>query len=246
MGFLKDLHERLGGGNPAACLGLHVCAACFEDQALKDFIEGGASAHSCDFCEAESEEPIAVPLVTLLEHINDSLASEYGVAENSLPYESAEGGYQGQTWTTDEVLESELGTLPNDHHGRLLRTLCDGLGDRAWCRRHPHSLSRDERLRFSWDEFCDLVKYRRHYFFLAEEREDNELLTPLALLEELSRWCGEFGLVQTLPAGTAFCRAQYQEPGETLLTAAALGPPPQDRAVMSNRMSPPQVLSCFM
>jgi hypothetical protein len=61
MGFLKDLHERPGDGNPAACLGLHVCAACFEDQALKDVIEGGASANSC--VNVGNDEPRRGPAV---------------------------------------------------------------------------------------------------------------------------------------------------------------------------------------
>ena len=47
MGYWKDIIERLGGGNPAAYETDYVCAECFENQALKDFIESEVQAQSC-------------------------------------------------------------------------------------------------------------------------------------------------------------------------------------------------------
>lgn len=247
MGYWKDVIEHLSGGNPAAYEDDHVCAQCFDDQGLKDFIEGEVQAKTCTFCDAESDEPIAAPIVEVLLYIKECLDREYDVAENKLPCESAEGGYIGETWTTQEPLESHL-ELPNDEDGTLMKALCDGLGDRAWCRRHPFSLTSDERLRFSWDEFCNLVKHRRHYFFLREEREDDELYSPLALLRELATWCERFDLVKTITAESLgpLYRARFQKPGEVLSTAADLGPPPDEKATMSHRMSPPGIVMFYV
>lgn len=115
MGYWKDIHERLGGGNPEAHEDEFVCAACITDKGVQGFIEGEAHAKVCTFCGAESDDPIAAPLVQLLLYMNGCLYREYDVAENKLPYESAEGGYLGQIWTTEEVLEDHLGgKLPND------------------------------------------------------------------------------------------------------------------------------------
>ena len=220
----------------------YICAACVDDVGLCDFIENEVHARACTFCGAESADPIAAPLVEVLLYINECMGREYDVAENKLPYESAEGGYIGQVWTTMELLESHLGeALPNDDDGILMETLCDGLGDRAWCQKHSFSLTDDEKLNFSWDEFCELIKHRRRYFFLREELTQQELYGPLALLNELERWCERFGLVKTLPANRPFYRARLQRPGENLETAAELGPPPQDKATMANRMSPPGI-----
>jgi hypothetical protein len=247
MGYWKDIRERLGGGNPEAHENEYVCAACVEDAGLKGFIEGEACARCCTFCGAESPDPIAAPLVELLLYVNECLGREYDVAENKLPYESAEGGYIGDVRTTRELLEEQLSLdLPNDHDGRLMDALCDGLGDRVWCRQHPYSLADDEKLSFSWDEFSDLVKHRRRYFFVREHRADHELYSPPALLSELANWCDRFGLVRTLPADHSLFRARFQKPGEPLTSPSDLGPPPQDRATMANRMSPPGIVMLYV
>ena len=249
MGFWKDVIERLGGGNPEAHEDDYVCAGCFEDLGLKGFIEGEAQANTCMFCDTESDEPIAAPLVEVLLYITECLDREYDVAENKLPYESAEGGYIGEVWTTQEPLEHQAGLeLPNDEDGTLLDALCDGLGERAWCEKHPFSLKDDERLRFSWDEFCDLVKHRRHYFFLREEREheDDELFSPLALLRELAIWSERFHLVKPVPVGSPLYRVRFQKPGTVLSTAQDLGPPREEKARISSRMSPPGIVMFYV
>lgn len=247
MGYWKDIQERLGGGNPEAHEDENVCAACITDEGLQGFIEGEARAKTCSFCGAESDDPIAAPLVELLLYMSECLGREYDVAENKLPYESAEGGYIGQVWTTEELLDSLLcDDLPNDDDGELMEALCDGLGDRAWCRKHPFSLTDDEKLNFSWDEFCELIKHRCRYFFLNEVRDNQEVYGPLAPLNELAGWCERFELIRPLSSDRPLYRARLQKPGEVLTSAAELGPPPQDKAVMANRMSPPGIVMFYV
>jgi hypothetical protein len=134
------------------------------------------------------------------------------------------------------VARRPFGTIiepPNDEKQALMEALCDGLGDRTWCRQKPFSLTDDERLNFSWDEFCDLVKYHRRYFFLGGVREDSELHSPLALLKELATWCERYDLIKPLPANSHLYRARFEEPHEVWSTAADLGPPPQEKAIQS-------------
>lgn len=238
------MREQLGGGNPEAYEGACVCAGCFADEGLKGCIEGAARAKTCRFCGAESDEPISAPLVEVLLHIKESLDREYDVAENKLPYDERQ--YVGKVWTTRELLDHLGIELPNDEDGSLMDALCDGLGERLWCDKHPFSLSDDQRLTFSWDEFCELVKHRRRYFFLREERDDDELYSPLALLKALAKWCEEFSLVKTLPAASRLWRARPQKAGEVFSSAADLGPPPQDKTTMSNRMSPSGIVMFYV
>lgn len=187
MGYWKDVWIQLGGGNAEAHKDEYVCAACFSDKGLQAFVEGVASEKVCSFCGAESKERTAAPLVPVLLYINKCLSGEYDAAENRLSYDRELGGYLGETWTTMDLLEEHLGHgLPNDDDGRLLEALWDGLGERVWCRTHPLSLTRDEKLRFSWDEFCELIKHRRRYFFLREEG-DGELFPPPSPAEGTGR-----------------------------------------------------------
>ena len=105
----------------------------------------------------------------VLEYIDECLRREYDMAEECLPYETAEGGYIGKTWTTYDLLLEEC--LPNDESDELLTALRDGLGDRVWCEKHPFSLTGAERLIFSWNAFCHLVKHHLRFFFLSEKRD---------------------------------------------------------------------------
>ncbi len=247
MSYWKDIHEHIGS-SPESHQDGYVCIFCVEDGGLRGFIESKAYAKTCTFCGAESTDPIAVSLSEILPYISECLSSEYDAAEEWLPYESAEGGYIGQVLTTRDLLEEHLGyDLPNDDDGVLMDALCDGLEEgRGWCQKDYFSVSDNDRRIFSWDEFCELIKYRRRYFFLHDKHDDRELYSPLEILNELARWCKESGLVKTLRAGQSLYRARFQKPGETLKTAAELGPPPQDKAIMTNRMSPPGIVMFYV
>ena len=246
MGYWKDVWVQLGGGNAEAHKDECVCAACFADEGLRGFVKGAANGNVCSFCGTESAEPIAAPLVPVLLYINECLLGEYDAAENQLSYDSESGSYLAETWTTIDLLEEHLGSaLKNDDDGRLMEALCDGLGERVWCRAHPLSLTRDEKLMFSWDEFCELIKHRRRYFFLREEG-DGELFSPLGLLKELEEWCRRFEVIVTLPAGHLLYRARHEKAGRSLQSATELGPPPADKATVANRMSPAGIVMFYV
>ena len=245
MGYWKDVRERLRGGSPEAHKDEYVCAACFADEGLRGFVECEARANACTFCGAEAAEPIAAPMVHILLYINECLAREYDIAENKLTYDSECGRFLGQTWTTRELLETQLELdLPNDEDGVLMEALCDGLEDRLWCSARPYSLSDDEKLNYSWDWFCELVKFNRRYFFLHGS-EDDELYSPLSLLREFEGWCRKFGLISVLPKGQPVYRARRQEQGERLRSPIELGPPPREKATVANRMSPPGIVMFY-
>ncbi len=225
----------------------YVCANCFDDEGIKDFISNNAESERCSFCGAAANEPIAAPFDEVVEHMNRCIGGYYDDPANTLPYESAEGGYQGMTYTTQELL-IELGLdFPNDSDNRLHDAICQGLDNELWSDAEPFSLSGYEQLRFSWEEFCRVIRHRRRYFFLQGNRDaDSELYSPGEVLKLIFSYAEEARIFVTLPRGTHLFRARSQPTGKSYVSAATLGPPPVEHAIKTNRMSPPGVVMMYV
>lgn len=231
--------------------GYSVCAECIDDDDIEAFIESEADQLACDFCgKSSSDNAIAAPLDAVLRFMMESIDREYDRAVNVLGWESAEGGYQGPHWDSEELLTEQIAlALPNDD-GRLLEILVDCLGDNDWCERNPYALREDYRYIQSWQEFCEYVKHERRYFFLQpqageHEREDGELLSPPRLLSFISETMAEYRLTSTIPTGSIIYRARQFAPGKMPVLSLDFGPPPVERAIRSNRMSPAGIVMFY-
>lgn len=183
-----------------------------------------------------------MPFDDIAEFIGDRIATFYGKANEQLPYESAEGGYQGTHSDTWDVVSNEV-DLPRDD-GDLLSALVDAIGDDEWCDYDWLSLEPDDSLKSSWEEFCDIVKHSRRFFFHnigAQAHGHPDERSPWELLQELGRHISQQGLIRTEPEGYRLYRARIRHDGAQHTTAAALGPPPPNLATQSNRMNPPGI-----
>ncbi len=228
-----------------------VCGACFSDDGLQEFCLNHAQSNECDFCGATGAEQIAAPLDEVIEHISQCIHRHFDDPANAgLPYESAEGGYQGTTYMTYEVFD-ELGLdFPKDKDGRLRKTIENGLENDLWSEAEPFALSHDQQLQFSWEKFCRVIKHERRYFFLREKRKkqrytDDELFAPAQILKMIFAFAEDAGAFVNLSAGTHIFRARHQPAGKAYATAGSLGPPPRDHAIKTNRMSPPGVVMTY-
>jgi hypothetical protein len=227
-----------------------ICADCVDDSGIKRFIAESAAVLECTLCGKETEESLAVWMSDLRDHVLECLEAHYDDPADCLPYESAEGGYQLATvLTTSQIIRKEFNVL-FDFGDPLIAALDELLPDRVWCERDPLRLNEHERLRFSWLEFCTLVKHHRRFFFLngiAEENddEDDEILKPGQLLEEIGKSCDELALITTLPQTAKLFRVRRCQRGWKFTTASEVRPPPSDRAVQANRMSPAGIVMFY-
>jgi hypothetical protein len=236
-------------GSPPIDPELRVCAACFEDEGLKNYVNAHADSRQCSFCGAASDDAIAAPLNEVVDHMRTCLARDYDDPDNAgMVYENAEGGHQGTVWDTHDFVQWELGLeLPNDDGNKLLDAICWGLGDQLWCSAHLYALGPHEALAYSWRTFCSLVKHERRYFFTGHVRDsdDRELLSPSELLRAIVEFARDSGLVRTLPAGHEYFRARLQRAETVLAGPHELGPPPPKKAAQS-RMSPAGIVMMYV
>jgi hypothetical protein len=231
---------------------LHVCAACFEDESLRAVVAGAISNEACSFCDSASTDGIAAPLEAVVEHISACISEYYEDPAESLPYETAEGGYQGRTLDTWEVLD-EMGLEEAVAEGRddLIRAIRESFEMGPWCEIDPFRLREHERLAYSWEKFCDFIKHGRRFFFLSgalcanNEESGDDLLDAGEILRAIAKHCLRLGLVRPLSAGTPVYRARPVT-GRHFRSPLELGAPPPKYALQANRMSPPGIVMTYL
>ena len=216
-----------------------VCADCFSDIGIKRFVEENAVSEECSFCGATSDEPIAAPLDEVVEFIEQGIRTAYGNPDEcAMSWDQEDQRYYpGKTYDTDELLYDYL-DLPLDEDGSLFEAISRGLDNDLWCDIEQYALSENERLQYSWDHFCRVIKHERRFFFsnYSKYSSDGEIFSPDHVLAIIFEYAETIGLIHPLKRGTRLYRVRRVD-GDGR-TALDLGPPPPDKARQQNRMSP--------
>lgn len=213
-----------------------VCAECFEDYAIKDFISDNATETSCSFCGRSAEEEIAAPMNDVLRLIGESLSYEYDDPNDAgVPVEGGE--YVFDTMSTREVFAG-LDTITENED--VMEEILNAFSDSAWVDKPFYSPAEDDELRYGWRDFVKAVKYERRYVFLEPKRKKRltDGIQPAEMLDRIGKVIKEVGLVRKMKAGTQWFRARQHDPAKTYTAAADFGTAPRGYARTSNRMSP--------
>jgi hypothetical protein len=219
----------------------HVCSACFDEDTIQEFIQQEATESKCDYCGAESnsDQPIAAPMIEVLDLIKESIDYDFGDADDEgMIWDREEEEYfGGTTWQTIELVMDMVPT----NSDAVFDEIVASLGDHTWCEKDFAVLDFSIALVTSWRRFTETVKHSNRYLFSLhkEEDPDDRDMIPVGLvLDEIGRAIERSGLTKTLPVKTRFTRARVHDPKDRFETAAELGSPPVSKAIYSNRMSP--------
>lgn len=216
-----------------------VCPRCIEEPALAQFIKDNASEHECDYCGRSWKRPRAIPLAELMSLVRERVQQFYEDPAEHVAYESAEGGYQMSLTSSYDVLE-DLGLGVSNQ--ALMDDLAAGLPQSEWVKTNPYSLSEDDAMILSWEEFSRIVKHEVRYLLFppkAKSLDEHEGVDASEMLDRLGDLFCSVGLFTVLKPGTRLYRLRVHAPGAAPAnTMAALGPPPIDAARFPNRMSP--------
>lgn len=221
-----------------------VCSSCFDDPDIRAWIREQGGRRGCDFCDGYDSP--TCNLDGLCDYIASCLRKYWGLAADQLPYETREGGYQGATWDTYDLLLDEIQIgLPRDRKDHLLHALLAGLPSETWCDFDWLRLDDDEALKLGWDRFCKIVKHERRFFFHRVE-EDDDSYSPHAVLNAIANLSLDLGLVRSLPVGLTAWRARTDMKPRSKYNASDFGPPPPQKSLQSNRMNPPGVPMLYL
>ncbi len=223
-------------------VGKFVCTNCFDEYALKQFIKEHSSYNYCSYCEETDEEIIACELDSLIEHILESIQYEWGhPANEGLPYETREGGWQvASVYDTWEIID-EVGL--GNYHGEIYDDICKSIHNQEWCERDPFSLKGNQILMFGWQKFSEFVcNTARYVFFKANntnyDRDQHDEMNPVDILDTLATIIKKLDLFEIISDSTIITRTRIVNPEVELISAKQLGSPPNQFANMANRMSP--------
>jgi len=223
----------------------YVCAECFSDYAIKEFIEQNVFDEKCSYCSNKSDEPIAAPLEEVIEFIREGLETEWDNPVNCVGWESAEGGWMGaRVIDSYELITVEIEELQGSNQDVL-----DDISyilDQEWCQRDPYGLPGDEALSLSWTGFADQVKHHSRYIFLRQKEveefpHDLDIIPVHKMLDSLSEELSnleEENLLTMIKVGSKMFRTRIHDKGVLLSKATEIGAVPLESAKYSNRMSP--------
>jgi hypothetical protein len=236
MGRAKELYMRQLEQGWSGVGAKWVCAKCFEDQAVREFVTEHATAKRCSYCGRFSRNALAAHMDEVLAFIAEGINYEYEDPANSVHWESAEGGYTLATMDSWELLEEVGLEIENDE---LRDDLRRAFFDCPWVHKDPYGDLLCDALRYSWEAFSDLVKHRTRFVFFRVSTADRDSgeSEPYEFLDSLRSTVANTNLVRMFPSHQKWFRA-HQHPAEKSLDGASrLGPPPPKSAT-HNRMSP--------
>ncbi len=214
----------------------YICSECVVDDFLRQWIDKNATEGiKCDYCGNTH------PVISMTDLINEILMPTfekyYWYANDHLGWNGREGGYQGTTYDTEEVINNFAEDISSNQ--QILDDIIDAIGyDQAWCDENPYGLTERERREYSWKSFSDLVKYKNRYFFFDEENDEYyEKYTPLDILYIISEQAKKLGIIKTILENSDFYRVRiFKNKNEVVLDGANLGAPPKECA-QTDRMS---------
>jgi len=182
--------------------GRFVCADCFEDYAIKDFVEANAENNECDYCGEQSEsEPIAAYIDDVIEFIIDGVKTEYEDPDNSMGYDE---GWVGAVYDSDELFE-ELVEVSAFSDG-LFEDIVGSVADSKWCKIDPYGDPLSDVWYFDWEHFSKRVKHHTRYVFYKLPKKKKDALpysraeNPYDILDHIGRMANRLGLISTVLA----------------------------------------------
>ncbi|AWI10333.1 HEPN-associated N-terminal domain-containing protein [Ereboglobus luteus] len=247
MGGTKRYFEKLQAERRGGVSDKYVCAGCFDDYAIEDYITTNASVCECSYCGRVSDEKIAADANEVFSFIAKGINREYEDPANEVPYDSSEGGYLVAP-TDGWDLICDLGIVKDGRgFNDLFNDLCKEFGDNAYVHHDPLGSTESESLRFSWRQFCNMVKHEKRFVFYRSNDDEHkgddsnyyaDDEPPVhAILDGLAHLVTSHDLITKKESGHTFVRAR-QHPGKVTFTEACqLGAPPAACAKQS-RMSP--------
>lgn len=213
-----------------------LCNLHIEETAIRLYINRSGIRGICDYCGLRRA---IRPLEEVVAYVADGIGRFYTDPANFMSYESAEGGYLGNVYTMDEILQEQLeleiadNDLFDDFHGSFDQ-------NKPWSNEFEY-YDHDAEIRLEhWAFFKEVVITKSRYLFSSTDAFRTELygLDAYSILHQVAHISKKLNLIHTIPIGTTLYRCRQHRRNQPVGTASQLTSPPNEHAVHPNRMSP--------
>ncbi len=236
MGRLKHMMEQGYDSD----LGSFICPDCINEGGIKAFIIENCTIEitTCSYCNNINVK--TCKMGWLVGYIHECITKEWSDPANVLPYESAEGGYQGEVLDTQDLLW-QLGVDVSDES--IIDDIANSIVQSHWSKTSYFSLAPDQTLSYGWKSFCQFVISKSRYFFLSASNESYDVnqhdeMNPIEILDSVASIIKNLNMFKELPTSKEIKRVRIVDDYKEATSASDLGSPPVDFCKMANRMSP--------
>lgn len=230
--------------------GKYVCANCFDDYAIREFVNSRLKWRTCTYCGQTSSRRISASLGEVLAFIMDGIRSEWVTCTPEVEWEAENLGWHGgrDGWiSSDSMIRSVLPELRNAK-GELLKDMVGSIAS-EWRPRRQYDPEPEDFFSYRWDEFADAVKYHTRYIYYRvntdwqkdinnRNRNSRFRIRPSHVIEEVLDKISDLDITQTISPGTIIWRVRSRDVNKLSSAPGELGPPSIEQALASTRMSP--------
>ena len=232
MGQVKQRMIEMDARNLSSVPDKNLCIKHIDDNTIKRFIRKNYTSGYCDYCEKEVK---VVSLEDLLEFMMLGISNFYEDAANFMSYNGREGGYLGETFDPDELIQERIG-LETDPF-ELTEDIVNSIEDIAWSEPDMYYDTERDELMYQWSFFKDLIKHKSRYLF-QQNQSSNKSQNAFTILKEVGQITKSLNLIKKIEKGTIIYRCRQHHSSKVVSEKEKLVAPPEEYAIYPNRFSP--------
>ncbi len=210
----------------------NVCIKHINDNAIKRFILKNYSDGYCDYCQKDVK---VVSFDDLLEFMMLGISNFYEDAANFMSYNGREGGYLGETFDPNELIQERIG-LETDPF-ELTEDIVNSIDDIAWSEPDMYYDTERDELMYQWSFFKNLIKHKSRYLFQQNE-SSKKSKNAFTILKEVGQISKQLNLIKKIDKGTVVYRCRQHHSSKVVNEKERLVAPPEEYAIYPNRFSP--------
>lgn len=208
----------------------HICVKHFDDKYITNFIKNNYEKGYCDYCEKDLK---VISFEDLMEFIMDGVSNFYEDAANFMSYNSREGGYLGEIYTPDELIQDQIGLDAQPF--KIIEDIVDAIEDVAWAQPDLYYDNIKEDLEYQWSYFKEIIKHKSRYLFSSGDKNQAK---AFHILREVGKLVSGLNIIKTIPKGTKLYRCRQHDIKTKVLEFNDITAPPNEIAIYPNRFSP--------